>query len=96
MTNTLRVAPVEQMFLKVGDHTAIVEVFTQQGTALAGGALAAYLDADRPIGGGRHGGNAFAPSGWYSGIVFWRNALNSLENTIGYLCFPACLVNISS
>jgi len=41
---------IDQVVLQRGDHAAAVEGFTQQqGTAVAGGAVTAELDADGPV-----------------------------------------------
>ena len=57
MTDAQRVALVDQVVLERLDHAAVVEGFTQQqSAAVAGGALAAQLDTDRAVAGGRPGG----------------------------------------
>ena len=58
---------VDQMVLKRGDHAAAVKGFTQQqGTAIAGGALAVDFNADGPIAGGGPDEQAFTYGEWFS------------------------------
>lgn len=94
-TDALQVAGGDQMILERGDHAAAVEGFAQQqGTAVAGGALTAQINADRATEGGRHGDTVspIADGSLESGS--WRNALISQGNTIRYLRFQATLMNI--
>jgi hypothetical protein len=57
VTDTIRVALVEQVILKCGDHAAVVEGFAQQqGIAIAGCPLAIKFNADGYIAGWCQGG----------------------------------------
>ncbi len=57
MADTQRVALIDQVVLQRLDHAAVVEgLAQQQRAAVAGGALAAQLDPDRAVAGGRPGG----------------------------------------
>jgi hypothetical protein len=74
--------------------TPLFEGFTQQqSTAVAGGALAAQLDTNSAVSGGRPGGRLSPIADGSLGSCSWRNTLNFRENTIRYLRFQVGLMN---